>query len=58
MENKAKKPILTIDQMTMRFGGLEAVSDFSAHIQPGATIIINSLCINYNTTARKVNRQN
>lgn len=35
MDNQAKKPILTIDQMTMRFGGLEAVSDFSAHIQPG-----------------------
>jgi len=35
MDSKPQKPILTIEQMTMRFGGLEAVSEFSAQIHSG-----------------------
>jgi len=35
MENKKKNTILTIDNMTMRFGGLIAVGDFNAEIEEG-----------------------
>jgi branched-chain amino acid transport system ATP-binding protein len=35
MENNQQKDIMTIDHMTMRFGGLVAVEDFKASIEQG-----------------------